>query len=95
MLKNPPEVSPVTALQVAVYLEALAELDRAHWRLVESLFEAEALDRYYRAELLFTLGRDSEALGWYRTIAPSLACGGAPTRSSRPSWPTRSGACGA
>jgi tetratricopeptide (TPR) repeat protein len=33
------------------------------------MFEAEALDRYYRAELLFALGRRAEALEWYRTIA--------------------------
>ena len=37
--------------------------------MVESIFEAEALDRYYRAELLFALGRHAEALDWYRTIA--------------------------
>ena len=36
---------------------------------MESLFEAEALDRYYRAELLFALGRQAEALERYRTIA--------------------------
>jgi DNA-binding SARP family transcriptional activator/TolB-like protein len=49
--------------------EALAELDRADWQMVESLFEAEALDRFYRAELLTALGRDAEAANWYRTIA--------------------------
>ncbi len=49
--------------------EALAHLERSDWSMVESIFEAEALDRYYRAELLDTLGRHEEALDWYRTIA--------------------------
>jgi tetratricopeptide (TPR) repeat protein len=49
--------------------EALEQLDRSRWQVVESIFEAEALDRYYRAELLFALGRYTEALDWYRTIA--------------------------
>lgn len=49
--------------------EALELLERSNWDVVESIFEAEALDRYYRAELLFTLGRHAEALDWYRTIA--------------------------
>ena len=49
--------------------EALEQLDRSHWGVVESIFEAEALDRYYRAELLYALGRHAEALDWYRTIA--------------------------
>lgn len=40
----------------------------ARWGVVESVFEAEALDRYYRAELLHAVGRDVEALDWYRTI---------------------------
>jgi tetratricopeptide (TPR) repeat protein len=48
---------------------ALQHLEQAEWELVESIFEAEALDRYQRAELLYTLGRHQEALGWYRTIA--------------------------
>jgi DNA-binding SARP family transcriptional activator/TolB-like protein len=49
--------------------EALEQLALSRWDVVESLFEAEALDRYYRAELLFALGRQAEALEWYRTIA--------------------------
>ncbi len=49
--------------------EALDHLERSSWGMVESIFEAEALDRYYRAELLNALGRDAEALDWYRTIA--------------------------
>jgi tetratricopeptide (TPR) repeat protein len=49
--------------------EALEQLDQADWQMVESLFEAEALDRYYRAELLYAMGRESQALDWYRTIA--------------------------
>jgi hypothetical protein len=49
--------------------EALDHLERSNWGVVESIFEAEALDRYYRAELLDTLDRGAEALDWYRTIA--------------------------
>jgi hypothetical protein len=49
--------------------EALRLLEQSSWDMVESIFEAEALDRYYRAELLYTLGRGPEALDWYRTIA--------------------------
>jgi tetratricopeptide (TPR) repeat protein len=49
--------------------EALGHLEQSNWGMVESIFEAEALDRYYRAELLGTLGRHAEALDWYRTIA--------------------------
>jgi DNA-binding SARP family transcriptional activator/tetratricopeptide (TPR) repeat protein len=48
---------------------ALELLDGAHWEMVESIFESEALDRYYRAELLYDLGRSTDALDWYRTIA--------------------------
>jgi DNA-binding SARP family transcriptional activator/tetratricopeptide (TPR) repeat protein len=51
------------------HAEALAHLEQAHWSVVESFFEAEALDRFYRAELLQAVGRDAEALDWYRTIA--------------------------
>jgi DNA-binding SARP family transcriptional activator/TolB-like protein len=49
--------------------EALDHLERSDWGMVESIFEAEALDRYFRAELLDALGRHAEALDWYRTIA--------------------------
>ena len=49
--------------------EVLDHLERSSWGMVESIFEAEALDRYYRAELLSELGRHAEALDWYRTIA--------------------------
>jgi tetratricopeptide (TPR) repeat protein len=49
--------------------EAIEQLELSRWGVVESVFEAEALDRYYRAELLFALGRQAEALEWYRTIA--------------------------
>jgi DNA-binding SARP family transcriptional activator/TolB-like protein len=48
---------------------ALVHIERSDWGMVESVFEAEALDRYYRAELLYALGRHAEALDWYRTIA--------------------------
>ena len=49
--------------------EALGHLEQSDWGMVESIFEVEALDRYYRAELLSALGRHTEALDWYRTIA--------------------------
>jgi DNA-binding SARP family transcriptional activator/TolB-like protein len=49
--------------------DGLAELDRADWPMVEAVFEAEAMDRFYRADLLSALGRDAEAANWYRTIA--------------------------
>ena len=49
--------------------EALADIEEADWELVESQFESEALDRWYRGELLYALGRKDEALDWYRTIA--------------------------
>ncbi|HEX6615844.1 MAG TPA: BTAD domain-containing putative transcriptional regulator [Gemmatimonadales bacterium] len=49
--------------------EALADIEGADWATVESLFESEALDRWYRGELLYALGRKAEALDWYRTIA--------------------------
>ena len=49
--------------------EALRELDRAQWVTIESGFEEEAGDRYYRAHVLTTLGRETEALNWFRTIA--------------------------
>jgi tetratricopeptide (TPR) repeat protein len=48
---------------------ALAELDRARWPRIASSFMDEALDRYYRADLLQRLGRLDEAKGWYRSIA--------------------------
>ena len=49
--------------------EALAELERAEWPRVASRFMDEALDRYYRADLLARLGRLDEARGWFRSIA--------------------------
>jgi tetratricopeptide (TPR) repeat protein len=49
--------------------EALAELEAAGWERTARLSVAEASDRYLRAELLHHLGRDEEAIGWYRSIA--------------------------
>jgi tetratricopeptide (TPR) repeat protein len=48
---------------------ALTLLDQAQWHPIASGFMAEALDRYYRADLLRRLGRVDEARGWYRSIA--------------------------
>ena len=49
--------------------EALAELEAAGWERTARLSAAEVADRYLRAELLHRLGRDDEAIGWYRSIA--------------------------
>ena len=49
--------------------DALAELERADWPRIAPSFVSEALDRYYRADLLTRLGRLDEARGWYRSIA--------------------------
>jgi tetratricopeptide (TPR) repeat protein len=53
--------------------EALADLDRAGWEAAASVFAAEAYDRYFRAELLASAGREDEALGWLRSIAERAA----------------------
>jgi tetratricopeptide (TPR) repeat protein len=53
--------------------EALADLDRAGWEAAAPVFAAEAYDRYFRAELLATAGREDEALGWLRSIAERAA----------------------
>jgi DNA-binding SARP family transcriptional activator len=53
--------------------EALAELDQAGWEAAASVFAAEAYDRYFRGELLQRVGRDDEALGWFRSIAERAA----------------------
>jgi TolB-like protein len=49
--------------------EALRRLERTDWAPIESSFEEEALDRYLRATVLQELGRNTEALAWYGTIA--------------------------
>jgi tetratricopeptide (TPR) repeat protein len=53
--------------------EALADLDRAGWEAAASVFAAEAYDRYFRAELLASAGREDEALGWLHSIAERAA----------------------
>jgi DNA-binding SARP family transcriptional activator len=53
--------------------EALAHLDAADWEAAAPVFAAEAYDRYFRAELLSRLGREDEALGWFRSIAERAA----------------------
>jgi DNA-binding SARP family transcriptional activator len=50
-------------------VEALAELEGAGWERTARLSVAEVSDRFLRAELLHQLGRDDEAIGWYRSIA--------------------------
>ncbi|HEU4699979.1 MAG TPA: BTAD domain-containing putative transcriptional regulator, partial [Gemmatimonadales bacterium] len=53
--------------------QALALLAAAGWPRVAAYAEAEALDRFARAEQLRALGRDREALAWYATIAQRAA----------------------
>jgi tetratricopeptide (TPR) repeat protein len=48
---------------------ALDLLGSAEWQPIASIFMIEALDRYYRAELLRRLGRSDEARGWYASMA--------------------------
>ena len=50
-------------------VEALEQLELADWVPIESGFEEEAGDRYLRAMVLNALGRDAEALTWFRYIA--------------------------
>jgi DNA-binding SARP family transcriptional activator/tetratricopeptide (TPR) repeat protein len=48
---------------------ALELLTQAEWQPIASDVMIEALDRYYRAELLRRLGRADEARGWYASMA--------------------------
>jgi serine/threonine-protein kinase len=48
---------------------ALALLSEAQWAPIASDVMIEALDRFYRAELLRRLGRVDEARGWYASMA--------------------------
>jgi tetratricopeptide (TPR) repeat protein len=66
--------------------EALTTLDSAvFWVRVEDLelsgsspFSEHEYEQFARAELLYTLRRDGEALQWYRAIADKLFHSGAP-----------------
>jgi tetratricopeptide (TPR) repeat protein len=53
--------------------KALADLDAAEWEAAAPVFDSEAYDRYFRAELLERVGREDEALGWYGSIAERAA----------------------
>ena len=57
------------ALAAGQQSAALAALESARWERAASLSVAEAADRYLRADLLRELGREEEAIGWYRAIA--------------------------
>lgn len=57
------------ALSAGQHSAALAALESARWERAASLSVAEAADRYLRADLLRELGREEEAIGWYRAIA--------------------------
>jgi DNA-binding SARP family transcriptional activator/tetratricopeptide (TPR) repeat protein len=48
---------------------ALGRLERLRWEEGMAAPPAEVADRYLRAELLETLGREDEALGWFASIA--------------------------
>jgi tetratricopeptide (TPR) repeat protein len=50
-------------------VQALAMLESARWERARTYSIAEASDRFLRAQLLQELGRDADALDWYRTIA--------------------------
>jgi tetratricopeptide (TPR) repeat protein len=53
--------------------EALSALESAGWESAAPYVMAEAYDRYFRGELLAQVGRDDEALGWFRSIAERAA----------------------
>jgi DNA-binding SARP family transcriptional activator/tetratricopeptide (TPR) repeat protein len=53
--------------------EALADLESASWEAAAPSVVAEAYDRYFRGELLARVGREDEALGWFRSIAERAA----------------------
>jgi tetratricopeptide (TPR) repeat protein len=57
------------ALERRSPLQALAALEDAHWERTGGRSVAEASDRFLRAELLRQVGREDEAIGWYRSIA--------------------------
>jgi DNA-binding SARP family transcriptional activator/tetratricopeptide (TPR) repeat protein len=48
---------------------ALAAIEGARWTRAADLSVIEVADRYLRATLLQELGREEEAIGWYRSIA--------------------------
>ena len=48
---------------------ALAALDGARWERAAMLSITEVSDRYLRAALLQELGREEDAIGWYKSIA--------------------------
>ena len=52
---------------------ALEQLVAARWAPAAPIFEAEALDRFTRAELLRRLGRADEARGWYEAMTQRAA----------------------
>jgi tetratricopeptide (TPR) repeat protein len=55
------------------FAEALSLIEGAGWEAAAPVFVSEAYDRFFRAELLERLGREDEALGWYRSIAERAA----------------------
>jgi DNA-binding SARP family transcriptional activator len=57
------------ALHRGQLARGLALLERAQWERNPVPTIAETNDRFLRAELLYQLGRDEEAAGWYRSIA--------------------------
>lgn len=56
------------ALQRGQPERALAFLERTHWERIADPPAIEADDRFLRAELLASLGREEEAEGWYASL---------------------------
>jgi serine/threonine-protein kinase len=57
------------ALAMGQPARALALLETTRWEQTGGSASAETADRFLRAELLHALGREDEAIGWYRSIA--------------------------
>lgn len=55
------------------HAEALKLIEGAGWAAVAGAFEAEALDRYLRAEALARTGRAEEAVGWFSSLGERAA----------------------
>ncbi|HTL94731.1 MAG TPA: hypothetical protein VL157_04270, partial [Gemmatimonadaceae bacterium] len=50
-----------------------AALEAADWESAADVYAAEAADRYLRATILQSLGRNREAASWYSSIAERAA----------------------
>lgn len=66
-------VRATSAFYAGHYADVLRILGATPWPAVATAFEAEAHDRFIRAEALRALGRYEEAAGWYGSIAQRAA----------------------